>query len=49
MLPALQETLSEASVRQASNKYKKVVAQRGFRRPDDLVNSEKDGQILLGL
>ena len=26
-----------------------MVAQRGFRRPDDPVNSEKDSQILLGL
>ena len=25
------------------------MAQRGFRRPDDHVNSEKDSQILLGL
>ena len=30
-------------------KYKKVVAQRGFRRPDDLVNSDKDRQVLFGL
>jgi hypothetical protein len=30
-------------------KYKKVVAQRGFRHPEDLVNSEKNRQVLLGL
>ena len=48
-LPALQGTLPEASVRQAGHQVQVVVAERGFRRPNDLVNSEKDREVLLGL
>ena len=48
-LPALQGTLPEASLRQAGHQVQVVVAERGFRRPDDLVHSEKDREVLLVL
>ena len=48
-VPALPKRCLRLAYARLGIKYKKVVAQRGFRRPDDPVNSEKDSQILLGL